>query len=103
MPGSPKRDKFYHSTAWKKCREQIILSRYQLCEKCGRKGTEVHHIIPLTDDNVDDPMISLNPDNLMLLCKECHDSIRLEESMTNYVGVRGDVSFDAQGNIIFKK
>ena len=94
MPGSPKRDKFYHSTAWKKCREQIILSRYQLCEKCGKKGTEVHHIIPLTDENVDDPMISLNPENLML---------RLEESMVNYVGVRGDVSFDAQGNIIFKK
>ena len=37
---------------------------------------EVHHKIPLTADNVRDPEISLNWDNLELLCKTCHDTER---------------------------
>ena len=36
-------------------------------------GTEVHHIIYLTPENVTDPEISLNQDNLLLLCNECHN------------------------------
>ena len=36
---------------------------------------EVHHKIHLTLDNVDDPSIALNLDNLLLLCKECHNKM----------------------------
>jgi len=58
-------------TALKKC----PLKSHGICEKCGAPGTEVHHIIPLNETNVDDPSISLNPDNVMLLCKDCHEAI----------------------------
>jgi 5-methylcytosine-specific restriction endonuclease McrA len=35
-------------------------------------GDEVHHKIRLTPENLADPQISLNWDNLELLCKQCH-------------------------------
>jgi 5-methylcytosine-specific restriction endonuclease McrA len=42
-----------------------------------RKGlvvpaVEVHHITELTPDNINDPSVSLNLDNLVSLCKDCH-------------------------------
>ena len=33
----------------------------------------MHHRIPLTAENVTNPKITLNWENLELLCKDCHD------------------------------
>ncbi|WP_338691206.1 HNH endonuclease signature motif containing protein (plasmid) [Paraclostridium sordellii] len=35
----------------------------------------VHHIKELTQDNVNDYMVSMNPDNLRIVCHECHNKI----------------------------
>lgn len=78
MPAIDVLDKFYHSGPWRKVRKIIVKHYLGLCQECGATGSEVHHKIPLTVDNVNDPMISLNPDNLTLLCKSCHDAIRSE-------------------------
>lgn len=48
-----------------------------LCERCLKKGLIVpgeivHHKIHITPDNVNDPAVTLNPDNLELLCRDCH-------------------------------
>ena len=48
-----------------------------LCQDCLNKGIinaaeEVHHIRPLTPANVSDPEVSLNLDNLVSLCRQCH-------------------------------
>lgn len=32
----------------------------------------MHHVIPLTVDNIGDPKITLSWSNLRLLCKDCH-------------------------------
>ena len=32
----------------------------------------MHHKVHLTPDNINDPDVSLNADNLMLLCRDCH-------------------------------
>ena len=88
----PRVDAFYHGKAWKRMRQRIIDERAGLCEKCGKKGTEVHHIIELNDENVTDPSIALNPKNLMLLCRACHDAIR-SPSM-------GRCLFDENGNVM---
>ncbi len=50
---------------------------HYLCVDCLRAGKitpaeEVHHIIALTPQTVNDPMISLRLDNLKSLCRECH-------------------------------
>lgn len=70
--------KFYNSTAWKKTRESYISKRKYidggLCEVCKQNlGYIVHHIEPLTMNNVDDPFISLDHENLSYECKDCHD------------------------------
>lgn len=35
-------------------------------------GEIVHHITPLTPENIGDPMISLSFNNLRLVCRKCH-------------------------------
>lgn len=69
---------FYKSKAWKGCREAYISKRIVvdggMCEVCHqRMGYIVHHIVPLTPDNIGDPLVTLNHDNLRYDCKECHD------------------------------
>lgn len=60
---------FYTTDAWKKCREAYIASVFGLCERCGKPGYIVHHKIPITDENEDDPNVTLNFDNLEYLCQ----------------------------------
>ena len=64
---------FYKSPAWLAARELKIVSVNSLCERCGGVGQEVHHKERLTVDNVNDSSISLNQDNLELLCRDCHN------------------------------
>ena len=68
---------FYTSKAWIRCRRGYAKSKRGLCERCLAKGlhvpgTEVHHKIRLTVDNVNDPAVALSWSNLELLCKDCH-------------------------------
>lgn len=68
---------FYNSKAWRNMREVIMGRDARLCQDCLQKGIytpaeEVHHITPLTPENIGDPAVSLNADNLISLCKECH-------------------------------
>jgi 5-methylcytosine-specific restriction protein A len=94
---------FYNSKAWHRCREAYKQSVNGLCERCLANGKyvvgeEVHHIIYLTPDNINDPYIALSWDNLELLCHECHT----REHMSKYSATRDDVMFDEQGNLIPK-
>lgn len=70
--------KFYKSVKWEKCRKSYIAARIMenggLCEECGiNPGYIVHHKITLTADNINNPEISLNHENLEYVCKVCHD------------------------------
>ena len=68
---------FYMSRTWRRCRTAYAASKGGLCERCWSKGLiipgeEVHHKVKLTPENINDPAVSLNWDNLELLCKNCH-------------------------------
>ena len=68
---------FYNSTAWKTCRERYKRRVGYLCEDCLDKGIHtmgdiVHHIIEITPENIDDPGVTLNFDNLRYVCRDCH-------------------------------
>ena len=68
---------FYKSQAWQNAREAYVDERKAfdggLCELCqDEPGTEVHHKIFLRPENIDDENITLNPENFMLLCYDCH-------------------------------
>ena len=70
---------FYKSHVWKKCKKAYANSRSGLCERCAARGLivpgeEVHHKKHLTPENITDPAVALNWNNLELLCKDCHIS-----------------------------
>ena len=72
--------KFYKSKEWLECRAFVVTRDKGLCQECLKKGKytpgeEVHHIIWLKPTNINDPNITLNPNNLELVCKDCHFAI----------------------------
>lgn len=73
----PWAESFYRSQAWKNMRTYIYKRDGGLCADCLKRGLitpaeEVHHIIALTPDNIQDEGITLNEENLVSLCRECH-------------------------------
>ena len=89
--------KFYDSKLWKDAREYVLKrDRYQ-CQDCKvMAAEEVHHIKELTPDNINDPMVSINPSNLISLCYNCH---KLRHRKSKSI-IKTDYEFDAEGNII---
>ena len=72
-----KQSEFYKTGAWVNCRESYLKSVGGLCERCKAKGLIVpaeivHHKEHLNVDNITDPTITLNNDNLEALCRKCH-------------------------------
>lgn len=63
---------FYDSKLWKQTREYILRRDNYLCCHCNNPAEEVHHIIHLTPQNINDLNICVNPENLISLCKDCH-------------------------------
>ena len=63
---------FYRSKPWIDLMTVIRLERGNICEHCGKPIVKKydaigHHKIELTEENVEDANISLNPDNIMLV------------------------------------
>lgn len=88
--------KFYKSTAWKKTREYVYNKYYGLCMDCSKPGQEVHHIIYLTPSNITDMDITLGEDNLILLCRDCHQ----RRHNGNKSNVREGLVFNEYGELI---
>jgi len=77
---------FYKSAEWRKLIEVLKLKRANpqdgivYCEHCGKPILRkydliAHHVIELTEENVNDTSISLNEDNIQLVCFDCHNRI----------------------------
>jgi 5-methylcytosine-specific restriction enzyme A len=69
---------WYNTKEWKKLRKQKIMND-PLCENCLKHNrttpaTEVHHVIPITEQNKDEML--LNWDDLQSLCGTCHRQIQ---------------------------
>ena len=86
-------NRFYRSAAWQQARLIKITSANGRCEKCGGVGEEVHHIIHVTPSNVEDLQVTLNQNNLILLCKDCHNKEHERFS-------KNGKYFDKDGNIL---
>lgn len=63
---------FYRSRAWRTTRQAALRRDGFTCCRCGGHATEVHHIVELTPNNINDPRVSLNLANLESLCHDCH-------------------------------
>lgn len=70
---------FYNSKEWLQTREYVLKRDNYLCVMCGHPAEEVHHIIHLSPKNIGDVSITMNPDNLKSLCRDCHFKVHEEE------------------------
>ena len=78
-------ENFYKSDTWYKFLQQLKIERLNedgelLCEHCGKPIVKKydcigHHEIELTDENVNDYEISLNPAHVKLIHFKCHNKI----------------------------
>lgn len=97
---------FYNSKEWQNVRSYILKRDNYLCVKCGHPAEEVHHIKHLSPSNIDDQSVSLNPDNLMSLCKDCHfethkeDKTRGIRKANNIIDCNEEYEFDANGMLV---
>ena len=76
---------FYRSKEWRKLLDNLKNERLNddgqiICEYCGRPIVRAydiigHHKIELTEENVNDYEISLNPKNIQLVHHSCHNLI----------------------------
>ena len=76
---------FYRSDEWSRFRKVFLSERMErdgelVCEHCGKAIVHpyeaiLHHKIELTEENVFDADVALNPDNIMLVCPKSHNAI----------------------------
>lgn len=84
---------FYNGQDWANCKAQVTQERLKdgalYCEHCGKlilksfnpnannnKGAVVyHHKIHLTNQNVNDASIAINPENIAVLHWQCHNEV----------------------------
>lgn len=76
---APWQRRFYRSKAWQECRALVWERQNGLCADCMERGEltpidEVHHTVELTELNVGDPKVSLDPDRCVGLCILCHNA-----------------------------
>lgn len=78
-------ENFYRSDEWESLRKLLMMERLDgsgnlICAHCGKPINKkydciAHHRIRLTEDNVNDYSISLNPDNIELIHFSCHNKL----------------------------
>ena len=88
---------FYKSKLWQETRQYILKRDKYRCQECGGIAEEVHHKEWLTSENINDPNIAVNPDNLVSLCYKCHKE--KHKKLCNQI-VEVNYKFDGNGDII---
>jgi hypothetical protein len=88
MTNNPWLRKFYRSREWTNFRMMLISQRGPICSDCGRlvsNSIELigHHEVELTPENVHDYSISLNPEKVKLICRDCHDKRHMRFGYVN--------------------
>lgn len=89
-------ESFYKSRTWQSTREAYSKSVGYLCEDCLQHGLVtageiVHHVKPITKDNIGNPDITLNWENLRLLCRPCHERIHRRKASRYTIDELGHV------------
>lgn len=93
-------EQFYKSKTWQKCRAAYIASQGGLCELCRKRGlivpgNTVHHIVHITPDNINDPSVTLDFNNLELLCRDCHAAVHSTPDRRYIIGLNGEIIINA--------
>lgn len=72
---TPERQTLYGSHKWKETVKEVWNRENATCQRCGKRQNEdkahsfhLHHLYPFADFK----HLRANPDNLVLLCRDCH-------------------------------
>jgi 5-methylcytosine-specific restriction endonuclease McrA len=87
--------KFYTGKAWRDTQAAYMVSQQYVCERCGNMARVVHHKNYITPQNIHDPAITLDWENLEALCMDCHNA----EHGSAPVCAKG-LRFDRNGNLV---
>lgn len=76
---------FYTSKEWRGLRELLMNERVNeqgeiICAECGKPIVKqydciAHHVNEITAQNLNDPSVTLNPENILLVHMTCHNAI----------------------------
>ena len=92
---------FYNSKEWKKIRVSVLERDMYICQECGATDCNtVHHIKHINEHNIDNPAITLNPDNLETICHDCHDRIHQRGKYKGTKANERTFLYDNDGNIV---
>ena len=99
----PYAKKFYNSTSWTATRNAYFKYKLGMCERCNERGTVsageiVHHIIHINTININNPNITLDFNNLMLVCRECHKKIHDGDNTI----IKEGLTFNENGDIEYE-
>lgn len=86
---------FYASAKWKRTQAAVMRAYCYTCQRCGKPAKIVHHKVWLTPENITDPNITLNWDNLEPLCQDCHN----QEHKQNGGDCVDGLTFDNTGHL----
>ena len=105
------RSKFYKSKLWKQVKNNIWLKQDCRCALCNKpvyvSGITdyipkenriigiVHHKEYLTEANIEDDSIAIDENNLIGVCKDCHERFHHID-----ISTRKDYTFDEYGNLV---
>lgn len=70
-------EQLYKSRRWQSTRKAYLSSVGGLCERCLKQGLYhpaviVHHKVYISPENINNPEVTLNWNNLEALCEHCH-------------------------------
>ena len=90
-------ERFYKSQGWQQCRDGYLRSVGGLCENCMKSGIYtpaviVHHKIHINQQNINDPTVTYNWNNLQALCRDCHAATHTKKTKRFSVDARGNVT-----------
>lgn len=94
-PNRELRQKYYNTTEWRKLRE-AYLKQHPVCEECLNKGKvtpaeDIHHRISPFKNGECNKALLLDYNNLMSLCKKCHNMIHSKQNNPNYKTVEEQI------------
>ncbi len=92
--------KIYNSKKWQGVRLLALQRDNYSCKQCGELAAEVHHIVHLSPKNIHDPDIVFGLDNLMCVCKDCHNQIHERGKYKKQEAAEAIILFDSDGNPI---
>lgn len=97
-------NKFYRSAEWRSLRQQVLDRDMHLCQVCKAEGRytlgdTVHHIDSIRDTGTGSYK-AFSMDNLITVCRACHNRLHREKGMKLDKKIRHTVKTDVK---VFKE